>query len=267
VAIFIDPTLMSRRFHGNVASTYDGFLAASRLGKALVPRNGGTITACDATSRSANIHATIDILKIGDASLTLDPLSSQGIQHALASALQGAIVANTILVRPSMADAAAQFYNDRQLERQQQHQRAAGAQYAHLFGHFDTPFWRVRASARATSDEHSAEHDMVPLDGARLRSTRVAIARNVTIGETSAIEGNFVTLKNGVLRNGSRPLVYVGKIEVAGLIRQTAFGRPVIDLLTDWSRMMDAHDAWSTLTKLVNERVLTLTAVGNSERP
>ena len=61
----------------------------------------GAVKACDASSRYAEEPVGPSFVKIGDAAFTLDPLSSQGVQSAIASALQASIVVNTFAKYPA----------------------------------------------------------------------------------------------------------------------------------------------------------------------
>jgi flavin-dependent dehydrogenase len=262
VAIFIDPAHLPRRHRNAVCETYDALLAGSRLGRSLGTRKDDKVVACNATSRSALVHGTCDLLKIGDANLTLDPLSSQGIQQALASALQAAIIANTILARPSMAASAAQFYDDRQTERRQHHQRLARAQYARIAGHFSSDFWVKRSQGQNSEDnQRPVEYGTPQLASYSLNRTKISLACGVTIGMTQAIDGNFVILKKGVLRNEMRPLVYVGNIEVAALLQSTTFHRTATEILADWSSRMPTREARSIFASLLIEKVLSPTPI------
>ena len=54
----------------------------------------------DATLYTARQFAGERFLLLGDAGLFIDPLSSEGVQTAMASAITGAVVINTIMGRP-----------------------------------------------------------------------------------------------------------------------------------------------------------------------
>ena len=53
-----------------------------------------------------------DSIKVGDAALALDPLSSSGVQKAIQSALAGSVVVNTLLQRPGEQALAREFYRE-----------------------------------------------------------------------------------------------------------------------------------------------------------
>lgn len=104
----------------------------------------------DATCSRANTIATTHCIRVGDAAVTIDPISSNGLQFSVTSALQAAIVVNTILNRPeSVADAIA-FYNARYDDRLVRHRRAAAAIYASQ-SFYDSSFWQRRGVAAVSS--------------------------------------------------------------------------------------------------------------------
>jgi flavin-dependent dehydrogenase len=77
--------------------------------------------ACDATCYAAEDVVGEDWIRVGEASFSIDPLSSQGVQEALVTALQGSAVVHTMLARSGDADAAIQFYRQRQAEHVERH--------------------------------------------------------------------------------------------------------------------------------------------------
>ena len=68
------------------------------------------VSAIDATPYLDRDSATSSTIKLGDAALAIDPLSSSGVQKAIQGALQAAIVANTLLCRRDMTVPALEFY-------------------------------------------------------------------------------------------------------------------------------------------------------------
>src|SRR5712675_2169144 len=60
-------------------------------------------------------------IQLGDAALAIDPISSSGVQKAIQTALSGAIVANTLLRRPELTDAALSFYRTQLSDASERH--------------------------------------------------------------------------------------------------------------------------------------------------
>ena len=121
-AVFVDPKRLSATRHADIGATYEQLLGRFRLlgGRRRCHVEDG-VKACDASSRYAEEPVGHGFVKVGDACFTLDPLSSQGIQSAIASALQAAIVVNTWARCSENSEAAKAFYRERQKEKVQQH--------------------------------------------------------------------------------------------------------------------------------------------------
>ena len=84
-------------------------------------------------------------LLLGDAGLFIDPLSSEGVQTAMASAITGAAVINTILRRPADAPSALTFYRDAQNNAYSTHYRQSAEYYDQERRWPDSTFWSRRS--------------------------------------------------------------------------------------------------------------------------
>src|SRR5207302_11194274 len=68
------------------------------------------VQVCDATCSYSEMQLSGNSIKVGEASFSIDPLSSQGVQIAIGSALHAAAVIHTILERPGHDALAREFY-------------------------------------------------------------------------------------------------------------------------------------------------------------
>ncbi|MBI3757379.1 MAG: tryptophan 7-halogenase [Deltaproteobacteria bacterium] len=166
----------------------------------------GPLRAIDATWHTAKTFAGAQFLLVGDAGMFVDPLSSEGVHKAMASAITGAAVVNTILRRPAMRSHALKFYE----ESQQQTYSAYYQQSAQYYGEeqrwLHVPFWqrRTQNQSRVLSSE-----SRVPSPEFRVLSpefqastqiiSQLAIAPGVEIEQRPAIEGPFVELREAVV--------------------------------------------------------------------
>ncbi|MFI8432917.1 NAD(P)/FAD-dependent oxidoreductase [Streptomyces sp. NPDC079020] len=126
---------------------YRSTLSASDLiGPWLGTQLTGTF-ACDATSSIAEGTVGRDWIKIGEAALTLDPLSAQGVQTAMTTAMQGSMAAHSILRRPGTAAAAASFYQAHLRRLARHHDGLAAEHYRRQYQVQDRQFWIPRAVA------------------------------------------------------------------------------------------------------------------------
>ena len=118
-----------------------GFLQDARL--AWPPR------AFDASWHTASAFAGERFLLVGDAGLFIDPLSSEGVHKAMASAITGAVVVNTILRRPAMTRHAISFYEETQRTTYDSHYSQSARYYQEEGRWPDHPFWQKRAQVQS----------------------------------------------------------------------------------------------------------------------
>ncbi len=114
----------------------------------------------DATPYLDEQPVTSSRLRVGDAAMALDPLSSSGVQKAIQTALAGAIVANTLLARPGDSALAIGFYESHLTTASSRHQAWTERHYATAASRFDSAFWRARAAP--TTESPSLEEPGAP---------------------------------------------------------------------------------------------------------
>src|SRR5947209_4892677 len=156
-------------------------------------------------------------LLVGDASSTLDPLCSQGVQKAIASALAACTVVHTMLAHPERREMASEFYCERERAGLLSHLDALHRYYAREPRWEQMPFWKRRAMNRHAH----AESDPVAIKRqARLAPTdRLFMTPGTTITSRPVIEGEFVELRSVVLPPGTkRGLRYCGRVCVPDVL-------------------------------------------------
>jgi 2-polyprenyl-6-methoxyphenol hydroxylase-like FAD-dependent oxidoreductase len=130
-------------------ATYRAEIEKTRLLKRLIAAATlGRVWACDASLYSSHRYAGPQLLLLGDAASSIDPLSSFGVKKALASAWVGAIAVHTCLVHPDRQAVALDFFSNRErqvyaasLQRSCDFAREAYARHPH-------PFWAERAEIK-----------------------------------------------------------------------------------------------------------------------
>ena len=116
----------------------------------------GPVVACDASPWHQRAPVGSDLLRVGNAALCSDPLSSQGVQHALTSGYQAAIVANTWLRAPARADTATSFFHERHGEAGERTLRVCNHFYALAAERFRTAFWGERSMVSPGTGRNNA---------------------------------------------------------------------------------------------------------------
>lgn len=94
-----------------------------------------------------------DLILAGDAAANIDPLSSQGVEKALASGLDAAFAANTWIESPEMGDSLRDHRWRWESQLFHAHARETSAFYAREKRFSEAPFWRKRHAAPALEAE------------------------------------------------------------------------------------------------------------------
>ena len=139
-------------------------------------RLDGPVRAVDATPYVDLESVTPQGIKVGDAALAIDPLSSSGVQKAIQTALAGAVVANTLIRKPESRAAAMGFYRDTLEQASTRHRAWAAAHYASVARRLGGTFSGgpgSRGFSRASSRARTTEYPQIGRNPCR----RVAASR------------------------------------------------------------------------------------------
>jgi hypothetical protein len=198
----------------------------------------------DASCRVAVEPVTQYMVRIGDSCVAMDPLSSQGVQSAIRSALQGSVVANSILSGGDV-DAAIEFYRGAARSVAERHRDTSAALYAEQGS--ASPFWRERAS-RASPD---IEIDRITVPPS------LRLSPDARLVDHPAIEGDMIRRCPALVHPGlSEPTAFVEGISVARAIASIGPGDRVETILARWALLMPAVTAQALLAWLVRHDVL-----------
>jgi flavin-dependent dehydrogenase len=251
-AVFVDPKRLSGTSRADIDGVYYGLLQRFRLFREdQAGRIEGEVKACDASSRCAEQAAGSDFVRVGDANLTLDPLSSQGVQNAIASGIQAAIVVNTLAKYSANAEAAIDFFRERQIEKVSQHATKAAAFYRERAAVCDQPFWRQRAGfidAAATP----------VFETRKLESTsKIRISNLASIESRPTIQGDRIA-STPVLRHEAldRPVAFLDEVELVPLLRQIRSGQTSDSIVQAWSGRLSVDLSWRVLCWLWHRRII-----------
>jgi flavin-dependent dehydrogenase len=235
--VFVDPkrfreapaaTTLAERFLGLLERS--GLLAGHGTARML-----GRVSAIDATPYIDRHCASPTMIKIGDAALAIDPLSSSGVQKAIQGALSAAIVANTLLRRPDGADTALGFYRMSLTDASDRHCRWAAAYYARVAGQGGGPFWQDRSAGPKEVEPPPGK----PVDTAAFSALRVGLSRDLELIDTACIEGEFVTMKRALRHPGlETPVAFLAGQELAPLLHRLPSCATPLEIARSWSAKM-----------------------------
>jgi 2-polyprenyl-6-methoxyphenol hydroxylase-like FAD-dependent oxidoreductase len=208
-------------------------------------RGQATVHCQDATTYAADVVCDERTIRIGDASHSLDPLSSSGVRSAMQSALHTSIVINTIVHHPERSLLALQFY--------EQAQRAAVAEHIQWTRSFyaesrwrDQPFWRKRAGSLIASSPEIA------------RDVPLVLAPNVSIDDVPCIVGDLIEPRRGVTGAAlARPFVWIGGVDAATLLDPLAHHTMTREeLITHWRGIVPSGKEQAMFDALLRSGVL-----------
>ena len=192
-------------------------------------------------------------MKLGDAALAVDPISSSGVQKAIQSALSGAIVANTLLRRPELADAAMSFYRTQLIAASERHRRWAAEHYRSVADSCDRAFWRDRAAAVAAMEPPP----LAGSDAVASATIPVELSRELEFVRTPCLQGDFVSLASALHHPRlESPLVFLGGRELAPLLQELTPGKTPIQIAESWSNRMPLKSGMAIANWLVHHGIL-----------
>lgn len=245
--VFVDP---------GPTADYERLVRSSRL---VGPRlrgasRSGDIRICDASPFVDRSPITSSSLKVGDAAIAIDPLSSQGVQTAIGTALHAAVVLNTIMDRPADADLALEFYRSRVLGSADFHAAAAADFYRRQAEGGASDFWRKRMPREPPKPPPT---ELSP-------TARVTLARGLRFAPVAVADEAYVTRRDGV-RRAEKSYAFVGDgYPIAAMLRQIEGPTPALEVVRRWSRAMPPGQALKVLQWAWGEGLIGLPEGGAS---
>lgn len=222
VGVFVDGKQLAGRTAAARSRLYHAVLGeATLLAPLLDTRCAGPLCIGDATARcSPDAAPSPGLLRIGDAAVSLDPLSSQGVQVALRSAMQAAACVHTAWHRPRDAEGVWDFHRQQSARVARRHAAWGQAFYAAAATAWPHPFWSRRARAAsptpsvATSPDRSGARPWPSLDA------RIALMDDAQLVQEPVLDGDWIV---------ERPVLQLGTGETSAAYL-AGF------LITDWLR-------------------------------
>lgn len=260
---------VATRFHELMARS--GLMAGCRDAHIV-----GSVRAADATPYVDEECVTSHSIKVGDAALAIDPLSSSGVQKAIQNALAGAVVVNSLLRKPESNRAAIRFFQESVKNASDSHCRWAAQHYLQVARRGGAAFWRDRAAT--VSPATAAALPLLPgnLPGKPARpqtiaSAEVEVSPQLEFVDLPCIENEFVTMKTA-LRHPSLdgPIAFLGGWEVAPLLKQLQGGLTAVQLARSWASRVPLESGLALVGWLVGHGILVpkkLAAPDESPRP
>ena len=220
--------------------------------------------AFDASLYTAQAFAGERFLLVGDAGLFIDPMSSEGVHKAMASAITGAVVVNTVLQRPALRHHAIGFYEESQQHTYDSHYRQAVQYYQEERRWVDHAFWHRRATiqiARPSQVNLTAPDARSSLSHPQSVSS-LCLAPGVSIAQRAVIEGRYIELREVVCSpHHPRGLRFLQGVSVPTLLRLVQTYGTIADVIATYvnstaGRHCPPEQVRQTLARLCHEGVL-----------
>jgi hypothetical protein len=259
-AAFIEPS-RGRDAGGKLETLYRSLLAGSALlRECLRGELIGGVEACDASAYVVENPVEEHFIRVGDASLGLDPLCSQGVQEAISSGLQGSIVVHTLLARPKNSDAALRFYRERRAEAVARHSHLAGQFYGEVAAARARPFWSARARAQAVG-QHAryaeAEAELRPQAEFPPADCRLVVSPAVGFVATPCVVGDIVAEVRSVSHPElGRPVAFVGGVKVSPLLDAVASGGTAAEIAHRWRSLVTPRRGLELIRWMYNSHLI-----------
>jgi flavin-dependent dehydrogenase len=249
--VFVDGEQCRGRRRHELEADYRRWLADSTLLAACLSGTlEGGVRLHEATPHQSADCVTENSIKVGEASFSLDPLSSQGVQAAMSSAIQAAIVVHTMLTRPEDAEAAKAFYRDAGKDAVERHRAAGARHYAAVLATTPNSFWRERATISPMRPPISAEPSPT-------FAGRACLSRDVRIEDVPVIERDHITLRKGLHHPSlKRPFAYLGGVTVETLLARVASSDSLEALGSELARDTGEERGQRLVSWLVEQRIL-----------
>jgi flavin-dependent dehydrogenase len=251
---FVDP----KSFRASPGALAERFLELISRSGLLADCDGAELTrpvrAIDATPYLLTDCVDAKSIRLGDAALTIDPISSSGVQKAIQSALTGAIVANTLLGKPEATKAAVRFYCAHLSEASKRHQIWAAEHYRAVAEASGARFWTDRANGRQRPGEPAPYKSV---DAQAMAGTPVELSPDAAFIETPCLRGDFVGTTPALHHpHLPAPVAFLEGFELAALLRDLPKGRTPLQIARSWVNQMPLDSALAIAGWLLARGVL-----------
>jgi flavin-dependent dehydrogenase len=258
---FLDAHAFHARARGSLDQCFRELLARSSLMLECPDAQMiGRVQAIDATPYIDDA-VTKSTIRLGDAALAIDPISSSGVQKAIQNALSGAIVVNTILRRPDAFSAASAFYRTNLGAASARHSSWAAGHYGTVAMTRPDGFWH----ARAASADTPPLPERVTVDARSLTAMRIRRSAATELIEMPCLDAEFVTVKPALRHPRlENPVAFVGGRAVAPLVWQLPAGLTPMEIARAWSQGRPIETTLAIIVWLIQHGVLEPQALSNA---
>ena len=267
--VFVDFDHFRRGPRMSVDARFHNLIARSELMAGCHDAQAGRVLVSDATPYVDQNCVTSCSIKVGDAALAIDPLSSSGVQKALQNAIAGAVVVNTLLRKPDASAAAIRFFQESVNAASESHCRWAAWNYQEVAQRDAGSFWQKRAAGAVPSLPPSLNPTSLPgRDNSQSVSRMVGAQAIVNLSpinlspqlefvDLPCIEGDFVKVKTALRHpNLDGPVAFLGGWEMAPLLKELDRGLTAVQVARSWSNRIPLQAGMALVSWLIDRNIL-----------
>lgn len=215
------------------------------------------VLARDATTYHTTDPIGEDFIRVGEASFSLDPLSSTGVEKAMRAGLVAAIALHTMIGWPGRKDLCQRFYRDRERETVSTH-AAWSASFYHQVSRFSgLPFWKSRSHV---GGYHAPTEGLARTSRSEcpIRWTaRVRLSDGARLVQEPCIIGDEITAHTALVHPRlERPVAFVEGIELGRLLEMVPSCADLGGLLAAWSSRVPLRQARRITAWLIDNQIL-----------
>ena len=250
--IFADPGTIKAQDGQSLEQRFQAMLAACGMSDAgALGGLAGPVRALDATPFLDEAPIDGHMVRLGDAAMALDPVSSSGVQKSIQSALAAAICVNTELSRQDQSAAARAFYRDTLRRTSRRHAAWTGAHYARAMSRFGTGFWAARAGPQETPA------DAPDVLGRQIATGTLQLCKQAQIADTPTVGARYVETRPALFHPRlEEPVAFVGGVDLAPLLRRFPSHMTGMEIARSWSDLVPTQTALSILAWLLKKGVV-----------
>jgi flavin-dependent dehydrogenase len=236
--IFLDAERMAGASTASRAVCYRQLLAQSQLlGRLLRGKMLGPVRVCDATGRMSADLIGQDFIRVGEAAVAIDPLSSQGIQDAILSAIQASAAVHTILTAADSTPAL-EFYRERRQAAAASSRRNAARLYQANCDR--NSFWMRRSEAA----ESLAAGGASQVRAGTSPPAQLRISPALRVVDVPVLAGALIRRARALSHPElEHPIAYLGGIALAPLLDDARATSARSEILSRWTRRMPFETA------------------------
>jgi len=229
----------------------------------------GELHNCDAAAYVSKKPADNRQFFIGSSALGIDPLSSQGVQVAIKTAMLATTALHTQLCSPQQSNAATKFYTQKINDIAHQHQKIAERFYTEHAHKCNSTFWRRRTSASSNkainkdTAQRSKQPDKRPIKKNiqhtySPRSTQLKLSSKARLKNQPVLMGEQIkSIKALHHPSLERPVAFLQNIELAQLLEFIEYkSRTSSEIIHQWAPHTGIESAYKILAWLLEHKVV-----------